>query len=87
MVTAQATHRMSSLDLNAGADEYLTKPVDYAALVARVRSMIRIKELHNRVEAQAVELAVWNRMLEQRVAEQVVQIERVSRLKRFFRRK
>jgi DNA-binding response OmpR family regulator len=46
--------------LNAGADEYLTKPVDHAALVARVRSMLRIKDLHDRVEAQAAELASWN---------------------------
>ena len=34
--------------------------------------------------AQAAELASWNRMLEQRVAEQLEQIERVSRLKRFL---
>ena len=46
--------------------------------------MLRIKELHDRVEIQAAELASWNRMLEQRVAEQLVQIERVSRLKRFL---
>ena len=58
--------------------------MDHAALVARVRSMLRIKELHDRVGAQAAELASWNRTLAQRVAEQVVQIERVSRLKRFL---
>jgi class 3 adenylate cyclase len=46
--------------------------------------MLRIKELHDRVEAQAAELAAWNGMLEQRVADQVEQIERVSRLKRFL---
>jgi adenylate cyclase len=84
MVTARADSKDVITGLEAGADEYLTKPVDHAALVARVRSMLRIKELHDRVEAQAVELASWNRMLEQRVAEQVVQIERVSRLKRFL---
>jgi adenylate cyclase len=84
MVTARADSKDVVTGLNAGADEYLTKPLDHAALVARVRSMLRIKELHDRVEAQAAELASWNRMLEQRVAEQVVQIERVSRLKRFL---
>jgi class 3 adenylate cyclase len=84
MVTARADSKDVVTGLNAGADEYLTKPIDHAALVARVRSMLRIKELHDRVEAQAVELASWNRMLEQRVAEQLEQIERVSRLKRFL---
>ena len=84
MVTARTDSQDVVTGLNAGADEYLTKPVDHAALVARVRSMLRIKELHDRVEAQAIELAAWNRMLEQRVADQVVQIERVSRLKRFL---
>ena len=84
MVTARTDSKDVVTGLDAGADEYLTKPIDHAALVARVRSMLRIKELHDRVEAQAVELASWNRMLEQRVAEQLVQIERVSRLKRFL---
>jgi adenylate cyclase len=84
MVTARTDSKDVVTGLNAGADEYLTKPIDHAALVARVRSMLRIKELHDRVEAQAVELASWNRMLEQRVADQLEQIERVSRLKRFL---
>jgi adenylate cyclase len=84
MVTARADSKDVVTGLNAGADEYLTKPLDHAALVARVRSMLRIKELHDRAEAQAVELVSWNKMLEQRVAEQVEQIERVSRLKRFL---
>ncbi|MDA9496001.1 adenylate/guanylate cyclase domain-containing protein [Bradyrhizobium sp. CCBAU 11357] len=84
MVTARADSKDVVTGLNAGADEYLTKPVDHAALVARVHSMLRIKELHDRSEAQAAELASWNRTLEQRVAEQIAQIERVSRLKRFL---
>src|SRR5215470_3149528 len=63
--------------LDAGADEYLTKPIDPAALLARVRSVLRIKELHD-------DLAALNRSLEQRVAEQVAVIERTSRLKRFL---
>jgi adenylate cyclase len=84
MVTARTDSKDVITGLQAGADEYLTKPVDHTALVARVRSMLRIKELHDRVEAQAAELASWNRTLEQRVAEQLAQIERVSRLKRFL---
>ena len=41
----------------AGADEYLTKPVDRQALAARVRSMLRIKELHDTVEQRVRERA------------------------------
>jgi adenylate cyclase len=70
--------------LDAGADEFLTKPVDHTALMARVRSVLRIKSLQDRVMAQAADLADWNRTLEKRVAEQVAEIERVGRLKRFL---
>jgi DNA-binding response OmpR family regulator len=84
MVTAMADLRDVVKGLDAGADDYLTKPVDHAALVARVRSMLRIKGLHDTVDAQARELAAWNATLEQRVQEQLAELERVSRLKRFF---
>jgi class 3 adenylate cyclase len=84
MVTAMADTRDVIAGLEAGGDDYLTKPVDQAALVARVRSMLRIKALHDTVDAQAKELQQWNATLEERVAEQVAELERVSRLKRFF---
>jgi class 3 adenylate cyclase/CheY-like chemotaxis protein len=91
MVTAKADSKDIVAGLEAGADEYLTKPIDQAALVARVKSMLRIKALHDtvqeqaaRLEAQAAQLAEWNRTLEQRVAEQLVELDRVGRLKRFF---
>src|SRR4029079_8404093 len=68
-----------------------TKPVDQAALVARVKSMLRIKTLHDKVEeqtarlrAQSAELEDWNQRLRHRVAEQIAELERVSRLKRFL---
>jgi class 3 adenylate cyclase len=84
LVTAMADAKDVVAGLEAGADEYLTKPVDHAALSARVRSMLRIKALHDTVAAQADEIARWNTTLEKRVAEQVAELERVSRLKRFF---
>ena len=84
MVTAKAGSKDIVAGLEAGGDEYLTKPVDHAALVARVKSMLRIKELHDTVREQAALLAGWNRSLEQRVAEQLTQLERVGRLRRFL---
>ncbi|MDM0104136.1 response regulator [Variovorax sp. J22R24] len=84
MVTAMADLKDVVAGLEAGADEYLTKPVDHAALAARVRSMLRIKGLHDRVESLVDEMKQWNASLERRVATQVSELERVGRLRRFF---
>jgi class 3 adenylate cyclase/CheY-like chemotaxis protein len=84
LVTAKADTKDIVAGLDAGADEYLTKPVDQAALVARVKSMLRVKELTDQVRAQAADLAAWNQSLEQRVSEQLAEIARVGRLKRFL---
>jgi adenylate cyclase len=84
LVTAKTESQDIVEGLEAGGDEYLAKPVDHAALVARVRSILRIKEMHDTIEAQSAELANWNRELEQRVATQVEELERIGRLKRFL---
>jgi DNA-binding response OmpR family regulator len=91
LVTAKDDTRDVIAGLDAGGDEYLTKPVDTAALLARVRSILRTKKLHDEVQAQAIqleaqahELAEWNKTLESRVAQQVAEIDRMGRLKRFL---
>ena len=91
LVTARADAKDVIAGLESGADDYLTKPVDHAALSARVRAMLRIKALHDtvqaqaqRLEQQAADLAALNRTLEERVAAQVDEIERIGRLKRFL---
>jgi len=91
IVTARADTQDVVKGLDAGADEYLTKPVDQAALVARVKAALRIKGLHDEVQAQtavvkaqAAQLTEWNRTLEQRVTDQLAELERVGRLKRFL---
>jgi class 3 adenylate cyclase/CheY-like chemotaxis protein len=77
MVTALDPGQERIKGLEAGADDFLTKPINQPELLARVRSLLRIKELWD----QVIEL---NRTLEQRVDDQVAQLERMGRLKRFF---
>ncbi|WP_447977959.1 response regulator [Candidatus Nitrospira bockiana] len=84
MVTALDPSQERINGIEAGADDFLTKPINKAELLARVRSLLRIKELHDTVESQAAQLAEWNRTLERRVQEQVAQLDRLGRLKRFF---
>src|SRR6201984_2307754 len=91
LVTAKADASDVIAGLESGGDDYLTKPVDHAALSARVRAMLRIKSLHDTVQAQAQrleeqagELAAWNKTLEEQVAAQIGEIERIGRLKRFL---
>ncbi len=83
MVTSHGTE--ARIDgIRAGADDFVTKPFDQQELLLRVRSLVRIKRYHDTIHAQAAELAEWNRTLEARVAEQVEELGRMARLRRFL---
>ncbi len=84
MVTSLDPAQERIKGIEAGADDFLTKPVNHAELLARVKSLLRINDLYRTVQAQARELADLNAGLERRVQEQVAQLDRLSRLKRFF---
>ena len=83
MITASGEQEKVAA-IEAGADDFVAKPFDQAELLARVHSLLRIKRYHDTIEAQAAELAAWNRELEQRVQEQVDALERLGRLRRFL---
>lgn len=53
MVTAKTDSKDIVEGLDSGGDDYLAKPIDHTALIARVKSMLRIKELHDTVQRQA----------------------------------
>ncbi len=83
MVTASGNEQKIQA-LEAGADDFLTKPIDRSELLARVASLARIKRYQDTIRRQAEELADWNRELESRVETQVSQLERMGRLRRFL---
>jgi adenylate cyclase len=79
LVTSLDAHAERVHGLEAGADDFLSKPVNWEELFARVKSLLRIKRLQD-------EVRTWNARLEERVRDQVAQLEQLGRLKRFFSR-
>ncbi len=77
LLTAKASQEDKVKGLNAGADDYITKPFESFELLARVRSMLRIKEMHDALEE-------WNRSLADKVRQQVEEIQSMNRLKRYL---
>ena len=77
LLTAKATQEDKVRGLDAGADDYVIKPFDSFELLARVRAMMRIKQMHDTLDE-------WNRSLTEKVKQQVDELQRVNRLKRYL---
>ena len=76
MLTAsEGTEKTKAID--AGADDFIPKPFNHDELLARVRSLLRIKRYHD-------EIAELNRTLEQRVQTQLQELDRMQQLQRFL---
>ena len=70
--------------IELGAEDYLPKPFDPVLLRARIGACLEKKHLRDQEILLRNELEEWNKTLEERVQEQVTQLERLGRLKRFF---
>jgi adenylate cyclase len=67
-----------------GAIDYIHKPFSAPIVLARVKTHLALQKALHTVRAQSAKLAEWNAKLEERVNEQVTQLEGLSRLRRFF---
>lgn len=72
MVTALDDRESKLRALEAGAEEFLTKPIDRADLTVRVRNLLRLKEYGDF-------LADHNRILDEQVKERTAQLETAYR--------
>ncbi len=74
MITASGAPAKAKA-IEAGADDFIAKPLDQEELLARVRSLLRIKRYHDTIERQSAELAAWNHTLAERVDERTHELE------------
>lgn len=70
--------------LDAGADGVIAATAGADELIARARALLRLKARHDDVDAQAARFTDWTRTLVTQVAEQVEELQRVERLRRFL---
>ncbi|MBT8350013.1 MAG: response regulator [Deltaproteobacteria bacterium] len=65
MVTALMEKEYRIKALEAGADDFLSKPVDRTEVLVRVKSLLRIKSYHDDLRESYKEIAVKNKRLEE----------------------
>ena len=83
MVTAlDDLERVKAIEM--GADDFLCKPINQAELFARVKSLLRINELQERLVHKNEELKQLSETLAEQVQTQVAELEKLAGLKRFL---
>src|SRR5437899_8166275 len=68
MLTAHGSEESEVSCLQAGADDFVTKPVNAAVLRARIETQLRLRSMRRQVERQNDELEEWRRNLERDLA-------------------
>ena len=77
MTGLEPDERLKSIEV--GADDFVTKPINTSELFARIRSLLRIKDLHDVVQTQAIQLGEWNKELQAKL-EQEAKLAEVTRM-------
>src|SRR5439155_3230833 len=68
MLTAHGSEESEVSCLRAGADDFVTKPVNIAVLRARIETQLRLRSMRRQLERQNDELENWRRDLERDLA-------------------
>src|SRR5213082_2210500 len=68
MLTGHGSEESEVRCLQAGADDFVTKPVNAAVLRARIETQLRLRSMRRQLERQNDELEEWRRNLERDLA-------------------
>jgi sigma-B regulation protein RsbU (phosphoserine phosphatase) len=68
MLTAHGSEQSEVSCLQAGADDFVTKPVNSSVLRARIETQLRLRSMRRQLERQNDELEKWRRDLERDLA-------------------
>src|SRR6266700_2253325 len=68
MLTGHGSEESEVSCLQAGADDFVTKPINAAVLLARIETQLRLRSMRRQLERQNDELEEWRRNLERDLA-------------------
>lgn len=78
VITGLAERRANIRAVEAGADDFITKPFDIVLLRARIRNSLRTKRLHDQIMSYQHQLEDYNVTLEERIAERTAEVARIQ---------